>query len=66
MNEPIPPAHRICGRLTNWERDVPNLAHYAAQVGDTRLQKRIARLTTEIDKTLKAARKAAGRDEAFK
>lgn len=64
MNTPLPPEHRICGRLTCWERDIPNLAHYAAQTGDERLQKRIARLTSELNKILAAARQT--RDRATK
>jgi hypothetical protein len=61
MDDSIPPEHRICGRLTNWERDITNLAHYAAQTGDEHLQRRIARLTSEIDKTLKVARRTRDR-----
>lgn len=52
----LPPEHRICGRLTMWERDAPNLAHYAQQTGDEDLQREIIGLQNHITRVLTRAR----------
>ena len=56
MNDEIPPGNRIRGRLTHWELDVKRLAHYAEQLNNPRLKKRIARLSIEIERSLAEAR----------
>lgn len=60
----LPPEHRICGCLTHFDRLAPNLAHYAQQTGDEVLQREIARLQRQINRTLARARRT--RDRATK
>lgn len=62
----IPPERRIAGRLTHWDLDVQHLNHYGAQVGDEGLNRELARLTRQINKTLKTARKVVGKRETYK